>query len=249
MESLDKPPAKGYLKRVEMHARLPLNFDPGTSFVYHLGFPVIGAVIEIVTEKTLEEFYQERIFKPLGMKDTSFYLDKKKLNRFTTCYSPDMTKGKRSLKIYDRAETSEKVKGTGKIHGAGGDMGGLLSTAGDYARFGQMLLNGGELDGVRILGRKSVEIMTSNHLKDITTLFLAPGFGFGLGVGVYKGTSPLPVYRSPGTFGWGGAAGTTFFADPKEGLMALCFTQMFGAPMAPGNFQEEFERVVYQALL
>jgi CubicO group peptidase (beta-lactamase class C family) len=248
MEVLDKAPPKGYLHRVSMHAKLPLNSDPGTDFLYHVGFPVIGAVIEIVTGKSLEEFYQERIFKPLGMNDTGFYLDKKKLARFSCCYTPDMTKKQCVMKMYDHAATSEKVKGSG-VYGAGGDMGGLLSTVNDYARFGQMLLNGGELDGVRIIGRKSVEIMTANNMKDIVTPMLAPGYGFGLGLGVYKGASPYPAFRSPGTFGWGGAAGTTFFADPKEKIVALCFTQMFGAAMMPGNYQEEFERVVYQALM
>jgi CubicO group peptidase (beta-lactamase class C family) len=250
MEALDRPPEKGYRHQVETHARLPLNFEPGTDFVYHVGYPVIGAVIEIITGKTLEEFYQERIFQPLGMNDTSFYLDKKKLGRFSCCYQPKLENKQWQMAVYDRAETSEKVKGPKTCFGAGGDMGGLLSTAADYARFGQMLLNGGELDGVRILGRKSVEIMTSNHTGNINIPMPGPGFGFGMGLGVYKGDSPLPILRSPGTFGWGGAAGTSFFADPKEKLMAICFTQMFNAMIVPeNNYQEEFERLVYQALL
>ena len=249
MQSLDSPPAKGFRHRVELHAKLPLNFNPGTDFVYHVGYPVIGAVIEDVTGKTLEEFYRERIFKPLGMKDTSFYLDEKKLSRFSCCYQPVPEKGNWGMKLYDPAESS-RLKGLGKYCGAGGDMGGLLSTAADYARFGQMLLNGGELDGVRILSRKSVEIMTSSHTKKLNIPMLGEGFGFGMGVGVYTGASHNPVLRSPGTFGWGGAAGTTFFADPKEKLLALCFTQMFNAMMVPeNNYQEEFERLVYQALL
>jgi len=250
MQSLDAAPEKGYLHRVELHAKLPLNSHPGTEFVYHAGYPVIGTIIEIITGKTLEEFYRERIFKPLGMKDTSFYLDKKKLARFACCYQPSFEKGQWDIKTYDRAETSEKVKGKGNYCGAGGDMGGLLSTAADYARFGQMLLNGGELDGVRILSRKSVEIMTSSHTKNLNIPMLGDGFGFGMGLGVYTGGSPRPILRSPGTFGWGGAAGTTFFADPKEKLVAVCFTQMFNAMMVPdNNYQEEFERLVYQALV
>jgi CubicO group peptidase (beta-lactamase class C family) len=249
MQSLDSPPAKGFRHRVELHARLPLNFNPGTDFVYHAGYPVIGAIIEQITGKTLEEFYQERIFQPLNMKDTGFYLDKKKISRFSCCYRPVPEKGKWEMKLYDGAESS-RLKGAGKYCGAGGDMGGLLSTATDYARFGQMLLNGGELDGVRIISRKSVEIMTSSHTKKLNIPMLGEGFGFGMGVGVYTGASHNPVLRSPGTFGWGGAAGTTFFADPKEKLLALCFTQMFNAMMIPdNNYQEEFERLVYQALI
>ena len=248
-QSLDSPPAKDYKHRVEMHARLPLNFHPGTDFVYHAGYPVMGVVIEEITGKPIEEFYQDRIFKPLGMNDTSFYLDKKKISRFSCCYQPENREGKWVRKLYDAAENS-KIKGGGKYCGAGGDLGGLLSTTADYARFGQMLLNNGELDGVRIISRKSVEIMTSSHTKKLDIPMLGEGFGFGMGVGVYTGASHNPVLRSPGTFGWGGAAGTQFFADPKEKLMAIIFTQMFAAMGIPGNnYTEEFERLVYQALL
>ncbi len=112
---LDKPPRKSFREMVEAHARLPLTFEPGTEFEYHVGYPVIGVIIEQITGKTLEEFYQERIFKPLEMKDTSFYLDKKKLDRFSSCYQPKYEKEGWSLTVYDRAETSEKIKGP-KIH-------------------------------------------------------------------------------------------------------------------------------------
>jgi CubicO group peptidase (beta-lactamase class C family) len=250
MESVVKPPQKSYLDRVEAHARVPLTFEPGTEFEYHVGYPVVGAVIEKITGQTLEEFYQERILQPLKMKDTSFYLGEGKLARLTTCYEPVRNNENWRLAIQDLPETSEKVRGPRINFGAGGDMGGLLSTVGDYARFGQMLLNGGELDGARILGRKSVELMTASHTGNIVIPMMGPGFGFGMGVGVYLGGSPRLVMRSPGTFGWGGAAGTTFFADPKERLLAICFTQVMHAMMMPGNtYQEEFERLVYQALM
>ncbi len=249
IESLDRPPQKTYLERVEAHAKIPLSFEPGTDFVYHAGFPVIGVIIEKITGKTLEEFYQERIFKPLDMNDTSFYLDKKKLDRFTTCYQPSHKGGEWHLVVYDKAGTSEKVKGPKVLYGTGGDMGGLLSTAADYARLAQMLLNKGELGGVRIISRKSVEIMTSNHIGNIVSPMLRPGFGVGMGVGVYQGNVTEPIMRSPGTFGWGGAAGTTFFVDPREEMVAICFTQVFNHLMMPDNFyMEEFERLVYQAL-
>jgi CubicO group peptidase (beta-lactamase class C family) len=249
MNNLDKPPRVSFREMVEAHARLPLCFEPGTDFEYHIGYPAIGVIIEAVTGKTLEEFYQERIFQPLGMKDTSFYLDEEKLDRFSTCYQPKFERGEWILSVYERPETSEKIKGP-KIHyGTGGNLGGLLSTVADYARFAQMLLNGGELDGVRILGRKSVELMTRNHLGDIPVSIMGPGFGFGVGVGVYKGGAPLNM-RSVGTYGWGGAAGTTYFADPKEDLIAICFTQVFMAMMMPDcNYPGEFERLVYQSLI
>ena len=248
-DNLDKPPAKGFRCRVENHARLPLTFQPGTDFEYHVGYPVIGAIIEQITGQTLEDFYQERIFKPLGMKDTSFYLDESLLDRFPACYKPSYEDGKWRLIVHDWPETSEKVKGPKIYFAAGGDMGGILSTAADYVRFAQMLLNNGEFDGVRLLGRKSVELMTSNHTGDILIPMMGRGFGCGLGVGVYTGGSGRPIMRSPGTYGWGGAAGTTFFVDPREKLIAICFTQVLNHMMIPGNtIHEDFERLVYQAL-
>lgn len=235
---------------VEALGKLPLDFHPGTRFQYHSGYPIIGVILEMVTGKTLEEFYQERIFRPLGMKDTSFYLPKSKLNRFPVCYRPVRKGDEWELGVSERPETSEKVKGPKNYFEAGGGAGGVLSTIADYARFAQMLLNGGELDGVRILGRKTVELMTSSHTADNIYIEPAgPGFGFGLGVGVRK-AGGLPMMRSIGSYGWGGAAGTSYFADPKEDLVCICFTQVFMAMMVPdSNYQEEFERLVYQSLL
>jgi CubicO group peptidase (beta-lactamase class C family) len=211
---------------VEALARLPLESQPGTQFEYQVGYPVVGTVLEIVTGKTLEEFYQERILKPLGMKDTSFYLSKNRLDRFPTLYRPVNEAGKWKLSVAEKPETSEKIIGPRTYFEAGGGAGGVLSTVADYARFAQMLLNGGELDGVRILGRKTVELMTSSHTGDMVLPIPGPGFGFGMGVGVYKGGG-IPIMRSIGTYGWSGMAGTTCFADPKEGLVCVCFTQVF----------------------
>jgi CubicO group peptidase (beta-lactamase class C family) len=247
---INSPPRLTFLQRVEAQAKLPLTFQPGTQFEYHVGYPVLGAVLEKVTGETLEEFYQERIFRPLGMKDSSFYIDKSKLARFPACYQPQNKKNGWELALLDGRETSLKVKGP-KVHfAAGGDMGGILATIGDYARFGQMLLNGGELDGVRILGRKTVELMTASHTGSVLIPMLGPGFGFGMGVGVYTGGSPRPTMRSVGTYGWSGAAGTNYFADPKEKMLVICFTQVLGHSAMPGNtFQEDFERLAYQALV
>ena len=234
---------------VDALAKLPLSSQPGTRFVYQVGFPIISVVIETVTGKSLEEFYQKRIFKPLGMKDTSFYLAKNKLERFPTCYCPVRKAGEWNLEVMDCPETSEKYLGPKTYFEAGGGRGGVLSTAADYARFAQMLLNGGELDGVRILRRKTAELMTSSHTGDLILEMTGPGFGFGMGVGVYKGGS-IPILRSVGTYGWSGAAGTVYFADPKEELIGICFTQVFMHRMMPDNtYQEEFERLVYQAIL
>ena len=256
-KSLDAPPRKSYRERVEAHARIPLCAEPGTEYEYHVGYPVIGVVIETITGQTLEEFFQERIFRPLGMKDTSFYLDKSKLKRFTTSYTPKYENGHWGMAVFDKAETSEKVTGP-KVHfGAGGDLGGALSTVSDYTRFAYMLLNQGVFDGVRILSRKSVEIMTSDQTGGVGT-DLGPGIDFGIGVEVYNNRNKYPVLRTPGTFGKGGACGTIFFADPKEKLLAICFTQKMiamnlfrdvDATTTPDHsYLEEFERLVYQAL-
>jgi CubicO group peptidase (beta-lactamase class C family) len=235
---------------VEALAKLPLESQPGTQFEYHVGYPVVGIVLEIATGKTLEEFYQERIFKPLGMKDTSFYLPRNRLDRFPTLYRSVFDKGKWKMSIAERPEESEKVTGPRTYFEAGGGAHGVLSTAADYARFAQMLLNGGELDGVRILGRKTVDLMTSSHTGGMVLTVPGPGFGFGMGVGVYQGGGGIPLMRSIGTFGWGGMAGTTCFIDPKEDMIGICFTQVFVQTMIPGNsYQDEFERLVYQSLL
>jgi CubicO group peptidase (beta-lactamase class C family) len=234
---------------VEAIAKLPLESQPGTRFEYQVGYPVIGLILEIVTGKTLEEFYQERIFKPLGMKDTSFYMTKDRLDRFTTLYRPVLKDGGWQLEVSEKPENNQTFTGSVTSFDAGGGGGGVLSTAADYVRFAQMLLNGGELDGVHILGRKTVELMTSSHTGDMIIPLTGPGFGFGMGLGVYKG-GDIPIMRSAGTYGWSGAAGTTYFADPEEDLICICFSQVFmHQVMGDNTYQEEFERLAYQSLL
>ncbi|OGN87527.1 MAG: hypothetical protein A2158_07155 [Chloroflexi bacterium RBG_13_46_14] len=235
---------------VEAQAKLPLESHPGTRFEYQVGYPVIGRILEIVTGKTLNDFYEERIFKPLRMKDSGFYLSEDKFDRFPTCYRPTPADNEWKLVVSDNPKTSEKVVGPKIYFEAGGGGGGVLSTIADYSRFAQMLLNGGELDGTRILGRKTVELMTSSHTADDLYIPLTgPGFGFGMGVGVYKGCTP-PLIRSVGTFGWSGAAGTTCMIDPREKLIWLCFTQVMMHRTMPGNTcHEDFERLVYQSLI
>jgi CubicO group peptidase (beta-lactamase class C family) len=237
-------------ERVEALARLPLSFQPGSQYEYHAGYIVIGAIIEEITGRTLDEFYRERIFEPLGMNSTGFYLDDANLDRFGACYRPELKDGAWGLTPTEKAATSEKVKEPKTFFGAGGDQGGLLSTAGDYARFGQMLLNGGELEGVRILGRKTVEYMTADHSEGMIMPARGPGFGWGIGVAVRHGKGGgLPVMRSVGAYGWSGAAGTQYLADPTEGLLLVCFTQVMNRLAMPGNtYWEEMERIAYQSL-
>jgi CubicO group peptidase (beta-lactamase class C family) len=245
-----KKPSGTLREVVEALAKLPLESQPGTRFEYQVGYPIVGLILEIVTGKTMEEFYQERIFKPLGMKDTSFYMTKDRLERFPTLYRPVPKAGVWKLEIDEKPENNPTLAGFKTYFDAGGGGGGVLSTAADYVRFAQMLLNGGELDGARILGRKTVEIMTGNHTGDMFLPLPGPGFGFGMGVGVYKGGGDVPVMRSIGTYGWSGAAGTTYWADPEEDLICVCFSQVFmHQVMGDNTYQEEFERLVYQSLL
>lgn len=235
---------------VENLARLPLKAHPGTEWGYHAGYPVVGVVIEAASGMTLEDFYRERIFKPLKMKDSTFYLPEGQLKRFPVCYRPQRDGEKWKLVVVDRPETSEKVNGPKTWFDAGGGRGGVLSTVSDHARFAQMLLNGGELDGARILGRRTVEIMTSNHTRDIPIPMLGHGFGFGIGVGVRVESKGNPLIRSVGSYGWGGAAGTGFFVDPREDMFAVYFTQLMGTGMTTDNpYGQDLERLVYQALI
>ena len=237
-------------ERIRALAELPLAAHPGEQFGYHVGYPVLTAVLEEASGQPLDVFFREAIFEPLGMKDTDFYVADDAVHRFGANYTPREVDGEMRLVAVDKAATSEKVVGPKTEFSAGGDMGGVLSTVGDYARFGQMLLNGGELDGVRILGRKTVDMMIGNHTGDMVIPMTGPGFHWGLGVAMYHGRGRSPLIRSVGTYGWGGAAGTTYFGDPAEELVGVCLTQVMAAGMMPNNtYQEDFQRLVYQALV
>ena len=237
-------------ERVRAQAALPLAAHPGERFEYHMGYQVLSAVLEEASGQRLDALFHDSVFAPLGMKDTGFYLPDGALPRFGACYMPRKVDGAMRLVAVDKAATSEKTVGPKAEFAAGGDMGGVLCTAGDYARFGQMLLNGGELDGERLLGRKTVELMIGNHTGEMTIPITGPGFHWGLGVGVYHGRDRFPLIRSVGTYGWGGAAGTTYFADPHEELLGVCLTQVMAHGTMPNNtYQEDFQRLVYQALV
>ena len=236
-------------ERIRALADLPLAWNPGERFQYHVGYPILSAVLEEASGQTLDVFFRENIFEPLGMNDTDFYLNDGQLARFGACYAPREVDGKIQLVETETAEGSEKNTGPRTEFGGGGDMGGVLCTAGDYARFAQMLLNGGELDGVRIIGRKTVDLMIGNHTGDMVIPMTGPGFHWGLGVSTYHGRDRFPLIRSVGSYGWGGAAGTFYWGDPAEELIAVCLTQVLNAGMMPGNtYQEEFQRLCYQAL-
>ena len=206
---------------------LPLMCQPGTKFEYGMSTDVLGALVETLSGTDLNRFFAERIFAPLGLQDTGFLLTEQHRARLALPNN-DPANGVAAAKYrYDPARAPSWFSGGG----------GLFSTAGDYARFCQMLLNGGELDGIRLLSHKSVELMTSEHLPpDVEFGTFTPelgisaplpeyGQGYGLGVGVRKESGRSPVPGSVGDFYWGGVLGTYFWVDPKEQLIAVLMLQ------------------------
>ena len=220
---LESPTMAVFLQRA---SKMPLVQQPGRSFRYGIGIDLLGAVVEKISGQSLDAFIASRITGPLGMKDTAFVVPAEKRARvakvYTTGKDGQLTEPK-SLTPGDIPYPDEQ----GRLFPSGG--GGMFSTIGDYARFGQMLLNGGELDGVRILGRKTVELMEANHLSGLSreTIDSNDYEGFGLGGSVRVSVARGSRLGSVGTFGWSGAATTDVKIDPKEHLMTLVFTQHF----------------------
>lgn len=242
---------------VDRLAKLPLVYHPGRAWRYSFATDVLGRLVEVWSGESLDEFFQRHIFGPLGMNDTAFQVAPEKIDRFATCYTlPDMAgyiadgasaPNRRSLVVQDTPATSQFAKPPLFLSGGGG----LVASAADYLRFCQMLLNGGVLDGTRLLGRKTVELMTMNHLPaeliPIAVSIPDPGAGFGLGVKVLVDQAASGRLGSPGMYGWGGAATTTFWIDPVEELIGIFMTQFMPSGYYPVTTQ--FQRTVYQALV
>jgi CubicO group peptidase (beta-lactamase class C family) len=225
-------------------AKLPLNFQPGAAWEYGPATDVVGRLVEVISGQTLDEFLRKRIFEPLKMKDTHFYLPASKLGRFAASYEPDEKNGNKIKLVEAPTSASRWVK---EPHVYFSGAGGLVSTAADYMRFHQMMLAGGELDGVRILGRKTVELMTTNHIGDLPVWLTGPGYGFGLGYSVVKDLGAARQIGSVGNYGWGGAFCTYFWVDPKEELIGIVMTQV--RPYTHINIRQEFQVVVNQAIV
>jgi CubicO group peptidase (beta-lactamase class C family) len=200
---------------------LPLVQQPGEAFFYGVNTDVLGHLVEVISGKSLEDYMQEKIFGPLKMKDTSFDVPPGKTNRLAVLYETGQEGKPRAVAKAPHGTYAEK--GRGFFSGGGG----LFSTAIDYLRFAQMLLNGGKLDGQQILGRKTVELMMANHLAPLAkpTLDGNQSEGFGLGGSVRIDPARADVLTSAGEFGWNGAATTSFRIDPKERTVALLLTQ------------------------
>ena len=236
-------------------SKAPLMHQPGAKYTYSMGMDVLGCVIERASGQTFDVFLEERIFKPLQMDDTSFSVPASKIDRFTSLYAypgnlgsliPEM-KDKipddlMMIKIDDRS-FSPYLKPASLFDGGSG----LVSSTEDYLKFAQMLLNGGELAGERILSRKSVELMSSNLLPDNikSSDSYIQGAGFGITVGVVEDPGLLGQYGSKGMYFWGGAASTIFWIDPEEELVAVAMTQLLASPWP---LRETFSALVYQAI-
>ncbi len=224
-------------------AELPLDAHPGERWIYGYNTDILGAMIEEISGQTLGEYLKERLFDPLGMNDTHFFLPPDKLDRLATVYS-SVDRGRSFVRASDEGTMQSQghyAKGMGQAYsgGAGG-----LSTATDYATFMQMMLNGGELNGTRILSRTTVESMTSDHLGDIP---FRPGQGFGLGFSIVKDPAASGLPGSVGEFAWGGAYHSTYWADPKEEMVVVYLTQII--PAMGLDDQTKLRTLVYQAIV
>ncbi|HXY01305.1 MAG TPA: serine hydrolase domain-containing protein [Candidatus Limnocylindrales bacterium] len=228
----------------ERLAKLPLLFNPGERFEYSLGVDVLGRLVEVVSGKPFDEFLRTRLFEPLGMKDTYFFPPENKLDRLATAYTYSAEKG---LNRFPDAPITEGTftysadypyRGLKRLFSGGA---GLNSTAADYARFCEMMLEGGKLGNVRILSRKSVELMTHDQLGKI-----ASDFAFGLGFGIDGEKGPLSELGSPGTYSWGGFFYTTFSIDPKEQMIVVFMGQLH--PTGDLELDRQVHELAYQAI-
>ena len=225
-------------------AALPINFEPGTKWEYGAsgnGIALTGRLVEIISNKPLDRFIEERIFRPLKMSDTYFYLPEEKLGRFAVLYKPGAD-GK-----IDVAEMPDRNSPYFRERTFLSGTGGLVSTVPDYLRFQLMMSNGGELDGVRILGRKTVELMSANHTGNLPIPSRGPGHGFGLAVSVVTDVGATGQLGSTGTYGWGGATCTITFVDPVEELIGIMMTQVRRCNHL--NIRRDFQTLAYQAIV
>jgi CubicO group peptidase (beta-lactamase class C family) len=245
----DFHPQSGSLEELcDRLATLPLVCHPGEAWNYSVSIDVLGRLVEVLSGQTFDRFLEDRIFAPLGMVDTSFQVPTAKLDRMAALYSAT---GDDAMKRADGSADSRYGREVTTFSGGGG----LLSTIGDYYRFCEALRGGGVLDGVRILGRKTVEFMTRNHLpgdlsalgQDRFTEYKLDGVGFGLGFAVMLDPALAQMMTSPGEYTWGGMASTTFWVDPVEDLVGVYATQLM--PSGFYSVRRELRALTYQALI
>jgi CubicO group peptidase (beta-lactamase class C family) len=236
-------------KMIEILATLPLEFSPGSAWNYSVSTDVLGYLVGKISGQSFESFLQERLLDPLDMPDTHFQLPENKIARFTHCYAATPEGG---MKLVDTAAKSAYLTPAEMVSGGGG----LLSTTADYFRFCKMMNQGGHLDGKRYLGRKTIELMQSNHLpggKDLPAMSVSMfsesifnGIGFGLGFSVVTDPAKTMIPGSVGESAWGGMASTAFWLDPKEDLFAIFMTQLMPSSTYP--VRRQLRTLVYSAL-
>jgi CubicO group peptidase (beta-lactamase class C family) len=241
-------------------AKFPLEFSPGEAWNYSVSTDVIGYLIGKISGMPFEQFLKQRIFDPLGMSDTDFFVPADKAHRFAACYNADpgglmsfhAAEKKGGLTLQDDAATSSFLAPPSFISGGGG----LCSTAADYLTFCRALLNGGELGGVRLIGPKTLALMTTNHLpggRDLPEMSRSMfaeatynGIGFGLGFSVTMDPAKTLIPGSAGEYAWGGAASTAFWIDPAEELIAIFMTQVMPSSAYP--VRRELRTMIYAAI-
>ncbi|KAA1173325.1 beta-lactamase family protein [Marinobacter salinexigens] len=235
---------------IERLAELPLEFSPGTAWNYSVSTDVLGYLVQVISGQPLDDYFRDHIFEPLGMSDTGFQVREDQLERFAACY---LYQPGDSMKLQDDPQRSRYLKPAKFLSGGGG----LVSTIDDYFRFAQALCQGGEYQGNRIIGRKTLEFMRLNHLpggKDLPALSIGSfsetpyeGSGFGLGFSVKTDVAKSHTNGSEGEYGWGGLASTNFFIDPKEELVAIFMTQLMPSSSYP--IRQELRAIVNGALI
>jgi CubicO group peptidase (beta-lactamase class C family) len=234
---------------IEKLATLPLEFSPGSAWNYSVSTDVLGYLVGKISGQSFESFLQERLLNPLGMVDTHFQLPESKIARFTHCYAATTEGG---MKLVDAAAKSAFLAPAEMVSGGGG----LISTTKDYFQFCKMMNQGGHLNGKHYLGRKTIELMQSNHLpggKDLPELSISMfsesvfnGVGFGLGFSVVNDPAKTMIAGSVGESAWGGMASTAFWLDPKEDLFAIFMTQLMPSSTYP--VRRQLRTMVYSAL-
>ena len=227
---------------IDRMARLPMDAHPGESYIYGYSTDILGAVVEVASGLPLDEFLQTRLFGPLGMKDTHFFLPADKADRLVTVYSATANGLERAASPGHMVGQGHYLKGPRKNFSGGA---GLLSTAQDYSRFLSMMLQGGALDGVRVLSPKTVELMTVNHVGDLFAW--GPGQGFGLGFRVLLDLGASGAHGTEGEYGWGGAYHTQYWIDPAEDLVVVYMTQLI--PAGSVDDHRKLRSLVYSAIV
>lgn len=223
-------------------AELPLVYQPGSQWQYSVATDVVGRLVEVISGLSLDQYLKQRIFEPLGMKDTRFFVDREDAHRLAAQYRPG--EDERIVEQDPGGENSRWVNGPKTLfRGAGG----LVSTVDDYLKFQQMMLNGGELNGERLLAPATVSLMIDNHTGDLPIWLGGPGIGFGLGYGVVvdRGAAATPL--SEGAAYWGGAYCTISWLDPEQELVAVLMTQV--RPYGHINVRQDFQTLTYQAIV